>query len=43
MCDPDKVATAVHIERPDTKSKLRKFLGAVGGEVTDDSSSDGDS
>ena len=30
MCDPDKVATAVHIERPDTKSKLRKFLGAVG-------------
>ena len=30
MCDPDKVAAAVHIERPVTKSKLRKFLGAVG-------------
>ena len=30
MCDPDKVAAAVHIQRPTTKSKLRKFLGAVG-------------
>ena len=30
MCDPDKVAAAIHIERPTTKSKLRKFLGAVG-------------
>lgn len=30
LCDPDKVAAAVHIERPATKSKLRKFLGAVG-------------
>ena len=30
MCDPDKIAAAIHIEQPTTKSKLRKFLGAVG-------------
>lgn len=30
MCDPDKIAAAIHIEKPTTKSKLRKFLGAVG-------------
>ena len=30
MCDPDKIAAAVHIQTPTTKSKLRKFLGAIG-------------